>query len=590
MDGDYIVFKNKRVLSVIQESLNFGLDDLVRLAESNGEFQVDHSDLGLLEKVKRRLNASRITDELEKLLSSRKDEDHNRLVQILSAFQNSSVSQLISEDVMSSVAENIYLRVASMAQSSKESDILRYIGTVGPILKTLDAIGLLERRDFIQYLEGLISDPGSFELRRQAVFETLLNVDKFENHLNFKRYLSSEELRTVGKEIWEWYKSTDVRRRRFAVELNRKWSEAIERGKVRRLQAFVDSTLFDINQKNISQVSLLQLAAYYKQDRIIDWLVSNPEFDFTTRNANGFTEVEQLRLRGYGELADAIERARPEARGRHIQVRERNVNEKTEEYPEGTPIVDFIRIEPGSFMMGDGSGKVLTTISKPFEFMSVDVTQVTYRGIVELIKGHLSAEEYNVLKPSPSQFQGANRPVENVSYNDVSLWKKGLNELSQLDDLEVQEVLEELFPGHKPGQIYSLPTEAQWEFVSRLGGVAESDYSHGKGKTGLGDYVVYNSNSGSRTWPVGSKKPVFYNGQPIYDLQGNVWKWVEDWYGQDLSGGIDPMGPKMGSARVIRGGSWFTIAVSVRSADRNYVGPGFRDINVGFRLVRTPVD
>ncbi len=586
-NGEYIVFKNKKALKIIQESLNFGLDDLMRLAETNQEVQVDKSDLGLLEKLKRRLNAARITDELERLLNSRSESDHNRLVQILSAFQNSSVSKLISEDVMASVVKNIYGRVAQMAQSSKEADILKYVKTVGPILKTVDTVGLLKNRTFIQYLESLSQGRGSFDLRKEAVFEILLNVENFENHLNFKRDLSAQELKIVTAEIRGWHKSSDARKRKFAVELNKKWSDAIEKGEVKRLEALVDSSFFEINHKNVSQVSMLQLAAYYKQNKIIDWLVSNPEFDFNAKNARGFTEIEQLRLSGRTELADAIEQVRPDTRGRRFQIKERNVNEKTREYPDGTPIVDFVRIEPSSFMMGDGDAKVLTTVSKPFEFMSVDVTQEVYRTVVDLIKRNLRGGEYNVLEASPSNFKGESRPVEQVSHDDTSLWKKGLNELSKMDDSQVQQTLLALFPGHKRGKIYSRPSEAQWELVSRLGGVAESDYAHGKGEAGLGDHAVYSSNSGSQTKPVGLKKPVFYNGKPIYDLHGNVWKWLEDWYGQSLSGGTDPVGPASGSVRVFRGGSWGNGASVLRSALRNGAGPAGRGDLVGFRLVRT---
>lgn len=593
MSGDYIVFKNKKTLRIIQESLNFGLDDLMRLAETNQEVQVDQSDLGLLEKLKRRLNAARITDELERLLNSRSEKDHGRLVQILSAFQNSSVSKLISEDVMALVVKNIYARVESMARSSKGVDVLMYVKTVGPILKTVDAVGLLKKQDFIHYLERLVRGEddfrgeGGFDVRKEAVFEMLLNVESFENHLNFKRDLQPGELKTVIREIKEWHKSSDVRKRKFAVDLNKKWSEAIEKGEMKRLEALVDSEFFEVNHKNVSQVSMLQLAAYYEQNEIIDWLVKNPGFDFNAGNAHGFTEVEQLYLSGRAELADAIQRARPEVRARRFQVKERNHDEKTADYPQGTPIVDFVRIEPGSFMMGDGDAKVLTTVSKPFEIMSVDVTQSTYRAVVDLIKRNFRGEEYNALNPAPSRFKGENRPVEQVSHNDVSLWAKGLNELSKLDDPQVQQALTALFPGHKRGKTYGRPREDQWELVSRLGGVAESDYSHGKGEAALGEHAVYSGNSDSKTWPVGSKKPVFYNGKPIYDLHGNVWKWLEDWYGPNLSGGVDPTGPASGSFRVVRGGSWFSGARNLRSAYRSGSGPGARGGDVGFRLVRT---
>jgi hypothetical protein len=86
--GEYIIFKNKKVLTVIQESLNFGLDDLLNLAESNQDLEIDHSDLALLEKLKRKLSSTKINEELTKLLNSNLEADQDRLIQILRAFQD----------------------------------------------------------------------------------------------------------------------------------------------------------------------------------------------------------------------------------------------------------------------------------------------------------------------------------------------------------------------------------------------------------------------------------------------------------------------------------------------------------------------
>ncbi|MEE8587464.1 MAG: SUMF1/EgtB/PvdO family nonheme iron enzyme [Acidobacteriota bacterium] len=67
------------------------------------------------------------------------------------------------------------------------------------------------------------------------------------------------------------------------------------------------------------------------------------------------------------------------------------------------------------------------------------------------------------------------------------------------------------------------------------------------------------------------------NAWGLYDMHGNVWEWVQDWYQQDYYGtrqnpDTDPQGPESGSYRVIRGGSWFTPARYCRSADRSGAG------------------
>jgi formylglycine-generating enzyme len=590
VNGDFIVFKNKPALKVIQESLNFGLDDLLKLAETNQEVQVDHSDLALLEKLKRRLNATKITDELEKLLNSPQESDRDRLVQILSAFQNSAVSKLISPEVLASVVKNIYGRVSPLAQSRNDADVLRYIRTVGPIIKTVDSVGLLKTSSFIDYLEGLSRSPTvSFVLRKEAIFEILLasqDTINFENYMNFKRNLSEEELQKVSDEIKKWGDSQDSRKRKFAGELDNRWQKAIENGDIKKIQALIDSRFFDVNYKNVSGYSLLLLADYYKQKKIVEWLIKNPNYDFNKKNSLGFTEVEQLGLLGETAWADMIQARRVEVRARRFQVKERN--------DDGTPIVDFVRFDSTTFMMGDGDNKVLTTITKPFEIMSVPTTQKLWGGIVDILIKY-SVGPKALLNRSPSHFNQPSRfgsdvemnPVEQVSHNDVMLWIQGLNELSQLDDQNVQNALKALLPNHVRGAHYDLPTDAQWELVARNGGQAPGEFSFGNSDTSLGVHAVYSDNSKSMTGNVGRMKPVFYNGKPIYDVHGLVWEWSSDWYGQNISGGKDPAGPSSGSGRVVRGGSWYADAQSLRSGDRAHYSPEYRYAHVGFRLLRT---
>jgi formylglycine-generating enzyme required for sulfatase activity len=220
--------------------------------------------------------------------------------------------------------------------------------------------------------------------------------------------------------------------------------------------------------------------------------------------------------------------------------------------------------------------------------MSVDITQKTYRIVVQLLKQNFNSGVFDNLKATPSGFKGESNPVESVTYNNVSLWIEGLNELSKLENSQVQETLEVLFPGHKKGSEYDNPTEAQWEFVSRLGGVAESDYSHGKGEEELEDYAVYNQNSNAQTQVVGLKKPVFYNGKPIYDLHGNVWKWLKDKYELQLSGGIDPQGATTVGiyGYIVRGGAWHYSPPFLHSGQRFNYNINNRNNGIGFRIIR----
>jgi formylglycine-generating enzyme required for sulfatase activity len=103
--------------------------------------------------------------------------------------------------------------------------------------------------------------------------------------------------------------------------------------------------------------------------------------------------------------------------------------------------------------------------------------------------------------------------------------------------------------------------------------------------TQLGEYAWYDQNAGNTTHSVGQRKP---NVWGLYDMHGNVWEWVQDWYGAYAAETVtDPQGPSSGSNRVIRGGGWFLGARYCRAASRLYVLPGYRYGFLGLRLLRT---
>ena len=163
---------------------------------------------------------------------------------------------------------------------------------------------------------------------------------------------------------------------------------------------------------------------------------------------------------------------------------------------------------------------------------------------------------------NPSEFKGADRPVEQVSWEEA---------VEYCRKLTAKQRAEGILPG---GWEWRLPTEAEWEYAARAG-------TTGPRYGELDAIGWYDGNSGSQTHPVSQKAA---NAWGLYDMLGNVWEWCSDWHGDYPTGKVtDPMGPSSGSLRVFRGGSWLNDARSPRSATRNRFYPGFRYYDIGFR-------
>jgi formylglycine-generating enzyme required for sulfatase activity len=210
---------------------------------------------------------------------------------------------------------------------------------------------------------------------------------------------------------------------------------------------------------------------------------------------------------------------------------------------------------------------------------ATQTTQIVWRKVIERAKVRFPGE-FDALNEDPSHFKGDLNPVEQVSHDDVELWLRALNELAKIAD----PVMNEVMPGHKIGELYRLPTEAEWEFVVRARGSANGIYHFGDNEAELGKYAWYNDLHGT-THRVATKHPFVIDGRAFYDLLGNVAEWTQDRYWPSLHGGKDPMNSEFGKSHVIRGGSWSSQELLLQSGKRDdYSG---RSSHVGFRLVTT---
>ncbi|MFM6351221.1 MAG: formylglycine-generating enzyme family protein, partial [Dolichospermum sp.] len=204
---------------------------------------------------------------------------------------------------------------------------------------------------------------------------------------------------------------------------------------------------------------------------------------------------------------------------------------------------------------------------KPFSMGKYPITQAQWQAVAAL------PQVNQELKPNPSRFKGANRPVESVSWHDAVEFCARLSNYTK-----------------RP---YRLPSEAEWEYACRAGTTTPFHF----GETITTELANYNGNNTygdgpkgvyrGETTEVGSFK--IANEFGLYDMHGNVWEWCQDDRHNNYEGA-----PTDGSAwisnnakiyKLLRGGSWGYSPGNCRSASRRYNDAGFGYYSVGFRVV-----
>jgi formylglycine-generating enzyme required for sulfatase activity len=197
------------------------------------------------------------------------------------------------------------------------------------------------------------------------------------------------------------------------------------------------------------------------------------------------------------------------------------------------------------------------TLTQGFWLGKYPVTQTQWKAVM--------GSEFPLGGANPSNHKGADRPVEQVSWIDVTAFCEKLTGL-------------ESNAGRLPaGMSYQLPTEAQWEYACRAG--TNTAYAFGDSLT---EEQANISGGPEETTSVGSYKP---NAWGFYDMHGNVWEWCEDWHGPyQSSPAHDPVGPKGSNTRITRGGAWNIHGWGARSANRSWDLPWVTRDCLGFRL------
>jgi formylglycine-generating enzyme required for sulfatase activity len=231
----------------------------------------------------------------------------------------------------------------------------------------------------------------------------------------------------------------------------------------------------------------------------------------------------------------------------------------------------MVFVPPTTFRMGSPATEINRNVNEGPQTM-VSLTHAFW-----INKFEVTQQEYlAVTGTNPSVFpDNLNSPVSSVSWPDATNYCWLLTQ-------------REIAAGRIPaGSQYRLPTEAEWECAARAGTSTPFSYGNDPDYKELPDHAWFMENGALTVHPVGQKLP---NPWGLYDMEGNVWEWCQDWLG-DLSGGwvTDPKGPSSNAIgwKVIRGGGYDFGPSDCRSARRYFFGshPALNDSNLGLRVV-----
>ncbi len=248
---------------------------------------------------------------------------------------------------------------------------------------------------------------------------------------------------------------------------------------------------------------------------------------------------------------------------------------------------DLVLVEEGNFLMGDSSSTGRSD-EKPVQNVKLSPYLICTTQVAQKV--------WNlVMNNNPSNFEGYNLPVDQISWYDSVEFCNRLSAMAGFTpcytinkekDNSLNKNKNDAFRWtitcNLKANGYRLPTEAEWEFAAKGGN--STNFKIFSGSDDVNQVAWYKDNSGYKTQNVGQKQA---NELGIYDMSGNVWEWCWDWYDNyGLAETHDPMGPEYGAYRVLRGGSWADSKNYQRSTGRGSESPFGRYSSIGLRLVR----
>ncbi len=255
----------------------------------------------------------------------------------------------------------------------------------------------------------------------------------------------------------------------------------------------------------------------------------------------------------------------------------------TETAPKGPEGMVLLRSASAFFQMGQSgfdSSESPLHVTGFTRDLWLDTTEVTAGNYAHVMAGTLIEGEEAIL------------PVRNVSWFDAVLYCNARSVLDGRDTVyayhsrtvnpDGKTVLDGLVADMR-AEGYRLPTEAEWEYACRRDSLTL--FFWGNDPAAAEEYSWTRENSGGRVHPVARKKP---NVSGLYDMAGNVWEWVNDWFDPEYylrAPAVDPYGPVEGETKVIRGGSWNNSLYFSQAGTRSTMPPEAGAASIGFRTV-----
>lgn len=218
--------------------------------------------------------------------------------------------------------------------------------------------------------------------------------------------------------------------------------------------------------------------------------------------------------------------------------------------------IEFVYVKGGEFRMGDVSGDLdadesfaCNMIVDDFYIGKYPVTQRQWR---------------KIMMSNPSKFQGDERPLENVSWEDVQTFISKLNQKTKKNK-------------------YRLPTDAEWEYAARSGGMNEQ-WPGTSNESELENYAWYDKSRIFETSVVGQKNA---NSLGLYDMSGNVWEWCSKLINCQAEDNAKLKDKSKIIESIIRGGCWSSSASDCSVIAWHFMSANTKNDRTGFRLVCT---